>query len=413
MKIKGAPLTGAALAERLKKQIAGLHAVSSGGDAGAFAFMGGLTRTGATHGPSPEPGGVAWAQPSIASGALDHAKSVFGVDSKTHLQSVPVTDGKRVFVGAMESLRALDLDSGRILWTQTWAGGMTGMYGATTGGFNGFPSSVPLVNGDKVIIRAQSLTSSLKCFDAATGALRWTSDAQPELKKLVWISDPAAAYGMIFAMYIEPGDFNVHGAAALDAETGRLRWRTSLVSGATGIKMSAGYFQASNHIGPPAIDAGELYVETGLASVAAINAFTGEARWVSSYPRVQLGDMRRGNTGTFDITARSFKTFSRGPLPPMVLDNLVVASPHDGNGVIAFDRRDGSIIWHRELLDCRYIAGIEGGKILACDDGVTALNAATGVTAWRVDLEGQHLQGSPTLSGKSTVSADARRDCCA
>ena len=101
--------------------------------------MGGLARTGATHGAMPEPGGTAWVQPSIASGALDQAKSTFGVDSKAHLQSVPVTDGKRVYVGAMESLRALDLDSGRILWTQTWAGAQSGMYGTGSGVFNGFP----------------------------------------------------------------------------------------------------------------------------------------------------------------------------------------------------------------------------------------------------------------------------------
>ncbi|MEI6233180.1 MAG: PQQ-binding-like beta-propeller repeat protein [Planctomycetota bacterium] len=401
VQVKGAPVTGAVLAERLRKQIAAMNGGAVNRDSGAFAYMGGLTRTGATQGPSPVPGGVAWAQPSIASGAEHHAKSVFGIDAKTNLQSVPVTDGKRVFVGAMESLRALDLESGRIVWTQTWAGGAAGMYGAASGAFNGFPSSVPLVNGDKVVVRAQSVLSSLKCFDGATGALRWSSDAQPELKKLVWTSDPAAAYGMIFAMYIEPGDFNVHGAAALDAETGRLRWRTSLASGATGIKIASNYFQATNHNGPPAIDAGELYVETGLASVAAINAFTGEARWVSSYPRMQIGDLRRGVSGTFDLGVRSSKTFSRGPLSPMVFGLSVVVSPHDGNGVISFDRRDGTIRWHRELLDCRYIAGMAGGSILACDDGVTALNAETGATAWSVDLSGQGLQGSPTLSGNT------------
>ena len=399
VKIKGAAVTGAEVAARLKTQIAGMSAVAAGGDAGAFPYMGGLARIGATHGPAPEPGGVAWAQPGIASGALDVAKSSFGVDSRSHVQSVPVTDGTRVFIGAMESLRAFDLNSGDILWTQTWAGGTAGLSGVASGGFNGFPSSCPLVNGDKVIIRAQSLASSLKCFDAATGALRWSSDVQPEFKKLVWLSDPAAAYGMIFALYFEPGDFSIHGIAALDAETGRLRWRTPLASGATGIKIGTGYFQATNHIGPPAIDAGELYVETGLASVAAINAFTGEARWISSYPRIQLGDLKRGNTGAFDLTVRSFKAFSRGPLSPMLLGNRVIASPHDANGVLAFDRRDGSILWHRELLDCRYVAGIADGKILACDDSVTALDSVTGATAWRADLEGQSLQGSPTLSG--------------
>ncbi len=400
VQVKGEALTGAALAERLGKQIAGLGGAGKRADIGETLYMGNLARTGAAQGPAPVPGGVAWAQPVIASGALDAAKSVFGVDTATHLQSVPVTDGTRVFVGAMESLRAFDMKSGEILWTQTWGWQLgLGLQNAN-GAFNGFPTSCPLVTGSKVIARTQSLVSALKCFDAATGALRWSTDVQPELKRLVWISDAAAAYGMVFAVFMEPGDFDVHGVAALDAESGRLRWRTNLASGATGIKVGLAYFQASMNLGPPALDAGELYVETGLASVAAINAFTGEARWLSSYPRMQLGDLRRGNTSVFDWTTHSIKTFSRGPLPPMVQGNLVAASPHDANGVIAFDRRDGSVLWHREMLDCRYIAGIAGGNILACDDGVTALNSETGATAWRLHhKEGQSLQGAPTLSG--------------
>ncbi len=361
--------------------------------------MGSLARTGVQHGPTPEPGGIAWVQPSIASGALENAKSIFGMESQMHLQSHPVTDGTRVFVAAMESLRAFDLNSGNILWTQTWAGAQTVSAGNPNAAFNGFPSSCPLLNAGAVVVRAQSLTSSLKCFDAATGALRWSSDTQPELKKLVWISDAAAAYGMIFAVWMEPGDFNVHGVAALDAETGRLRWRTPLVSGSPGIKVTGAYFQTSTQLGPPALDAGELYVETGLASLAALNAFSGEPRWLSSYPRAQFGDLHRGNSGLYEVSMRAYKTFSRGPLSPMIAGNLIAASPHDTNGVMAFDRRDGSLIWQRELIDCRYIAGIAGGKILACDDGISALDLETGVTAWHTESDARRLQSEPTLSG--------------
>src|SRR5258706_9276472 len=107
---------------------------------------------------------------------------------------------------------------------------------------------------------------------------------------------------MTYADFMDPCDFIIHGIAALDAETGRLRWKNTLASGSTGIKVgAAAYYQASNHLGPPAVDAGEIYIETGLASVAAINAFNGEARWVSSYPRMQLGELRRGQTSVFDL----------------------------------------------------------------------------------------------------------------
>lgn len=356
-------------------------------------YMGSTERTGALSGPSPAPAGAVWAHPAIASGTLDNARSIYGRDAQTHLQSQPVTDGTRVFIGAMESLRAFDLASGNILWTQTWA------TGAASGvAFNGFPSNCPAVGAGKVYVRAQSTASMLKCFSADTGALRWSTDSQPELRKLVWISDPALAYGTIYAVCIEPGDFNVHCAAALDAETGRLRWRTPLANGSTGVKLNDAYYQAAFHMGPPAIDAGELYVETGLASIAALNAFTGEPRWLSNFPRISLGDPRRGLTGVFEFGTRTFKVFSRAPLPPMVDVGRIILAPHDGNGLMAFDRRDGTMLWHRELIDARYIAGLVDGNIIACDEGLIAVNAETGATQWKTELEGGGLAAAPTLS---------------
>lgn len=386
--------SGSALIQRLKEQFKAPPLAAASGESDGQ-YMGGLLRAGALAGPAPVPGGVLWAHPAIASGALDNARSVYGPDAQSHFQSHPATDGFRVFVGAMESLRAFDLKSGAILWTQTWASASA----APGSAFNGFPSNCPAAGGGRVFIRAQSAFSALKCFDAATGASVWSSDSQLELRKLVWISDPALAYGMVFAVCIEPGDFNLHCVAALDAATGRLRWRTPLVNGSTGIKVNEIYFQSTFHMGPPAVDAGELYVETGLASIAALNAFTGEPRWLSSYPRMALGDLRRGQTSVFEFGARSFKIFSRAPLPPLVAGTRIILAPLDANGVMAFDRRDGNPLWHRELIDARYLAGLAGGNVLACDAGLVALNAETGATAWKVELANGGLIGEPALSG--------------
>src|SRR6185295_14843890 len=81
------------------------------------------------------------------------------------------------------------------------------------------------------------------------------------------------------------------------------------------------------------------------------------------------------------------------------LGHLVILAPHDGNGLIAFDRRDGSMVWRRELVGCRYVAGIVNGNVIACDNSVTAIDANTGSMAWRISLEGQSVYGAPTLSG--------------
>src|SRR5205823_6009057 len=69
--IRGETVNGAQLARRLKQQIEALGAAAPVAEIDQTLYMGGLSRTGAVRGPSPQPGGVAWAQPVIASGALD------------------------------------------------------------------------------------------------------------------------------------------------------------------------------------------------------------------------------------------------------------------------------------------------------------------------------------------------------
>ena len=112
-------------------------------------FMGG-TRAGARTRGIAEPGGVAWARPLIASGALDHAR---GTSRTPAPAAVPVTDGTRVFVGAM-GLCAFDLNSRAILESDVGRKST-----ASTTGFVGFEQRSARARG-KMIMRAQSLNSA-------------------------------------------------------------------------------------------------------------------------------------------------------------------------------------------------------------------------------------------------------------
>jgi len=400
--VAGESMTGLRLAERLKNELA--HSKLEGpGErptdpaSAAATQLGNLCRTGAFQGPAPVPGPVVWAHPLIPQAAMESARGPFELAARSHVPSFPVAAEGRVFVTGLESARAIDLASGKIIWTRTWGSG-----GPLLKGFyNGYPVNSPTVHGGRLFTRAlESGASSIRCYAAENGKLRWSSQACPELRKLVWIGDPAVAYNLVFAVYLEPGDMNTHGVAAMDEETGRLCWKTNLVTGGTGIKVADQYWLSALHLGPPAVDGGELYIASGLASVAALNAFSGEVKWITTYPRLQFPDPQYGYSRVgYDLRANSCKTFARGPLSPMLVGDLLLVAPKDGCGLLAFERQGGALSWQVELADCRYIAGIANGNVLLCDDGVSAVSLANGRAVWEYRLQDDYLYGQPTLSG--------------
>jgi len=398
----GQQLTGAQLADRLKKDL-DTHKNNAvrADDTQAFSatHMGGLARSGTFAGAAPEPGPIVWAHPLIPNAMLERTRGAFELDVRAHLPAYPVIADGRVYVGGLESIRAIELGSGKILWTRSWPSGAP----LFRGSFNGYPLSCPTVHSGGVYMRAiESGVSSLRCYAAETGKLRWNTALVPELKKVIWLSDPAIAYGLAIAIYLEPGDMNTHGVTAIDIETGRLRWKTNLVTGTTGIKTNEQYQLSTLHLGPPAVDGGEVYVNTGISSLAAVNAFSGEVKWVTTYPRVQFGDKRSGQSWTgYDLRMCTVKTLSRGPLSPIVSDDLIFAVPKDGGGLLAVERQTGTVRWNRDLFDARFIAGVADGNILLGDDTITAINMTSGTVSWTYSLNGQSLYGQPLLAGGS------------
>ncbi|HYG78046.1 MAG TPA: PQQ-binding-like beta-propeller repeat protein [Planctomycetota bacterium] len=395
----GEKISGAALADKLKSAFAALKTAAVADEGGGTqSHMGGLARVGMPKGPSTEPGPIVWAHPLIPSADLERTRGAFELDVRAHLPVYPVVSEGKVFVAGLESVRVIDQASGAILWTRTWPTGQP-----LFKGFNGYPESCPTVNGSNLYVRTvEGGVSSLRCYAADTGKVRWNTGAVSELKKLVWISDPAITYGLAIAVFVEPGDMNTHGIAALDAETGRIRWKTSLVTGNTGVKLNDQYHLSTLHLGPPAVEGGEIYVNTGLSSVAAVNAFSGEIKWVTTYPKIQFGDKRSGQSHVgYDLRLCTVKALARGPLSPMIVDDLLIIVPKDGSGVLALERQSGAVRWKKEMIDARYIGGICDGNVLLCDDTVTALNVANGSISWQYSLQEQALYGQPALSGKT------------
>lgn len=417
----GESLSGAELAKKLVNQA---RAPAAGSFAETYAAN--ARRTGPpASAPSPKPGTVAWSAPVTPSKSASTAKSFWPEDTLfAHLQSFPVVSGSRAFVSTLESVECYDAASGRNLWRQNWdSHGSLFPPRDNNPLFTGYPVSCPTVANEKVYLRsAKGTQTALRCYRAADGALLWSSEKDPRLKKSVFLSDPVVAYGLAAAVYLEvPEEFNLepgqsaintHGLAAFDTETGMLRWKRPLATGAMGRVMEriAGRdqkqyatYRASMQLGPPAADGGILYAATGLGSLAAVNAFTSEVVWLAGYPQLRSESLENGNSAIDKFLPRMLRILARGPASPIVGEDVVVLAPKDAPGLIAFDRQSGGVRWMQELNDARYLAGVCNGNLLTVDNRVQAISLATGKTEWEYEIAGKSrtLVASPGYSGST------------
>lgn len=139
----------------------------------------------------------------------------FGFDEGP--RATPAVSNNRVFTfGAEGTLSALDLPTGRLLWSVA----TQDRFGADKG-FFGFACS-PLIAGESLILQVGGPDAGVVAFDPETGAVRWTA------------TDHAAGYASPVTGTFEGQPhavcFTREGLVVLDAATGRRRtahpWRS-------------------------------------------------------------------------------------------------------------------------------------------------------------------------------------------
>ena len=382
-------------------------------------FAANARRLGAIAGPAPVPDRLEWTHPIKQSESATRARSVWAEDRNYfHFEPFPVVSAARIFFATREDVRAVDIASGKDIWNKSW--GNAGY--VLTDKFSGFPQTLPVLKDGKLFVRGISgeKNSVIRCYDATTGNVDWDTEKIPSLRNFVWSSEPLATYNLIVAAYFEPLDHDTVrcGAAALDARTGALVWKRPFGIGNSGLRIAEKYkdsrftqvnYRVTLQLGPPSAHEGTIYTSTGLGSLAALNAYTGDVFWISDYPRLRAGNLSTGNSGIEGFMPRILKVLARGPSSPVVGDNVVALAPRDATGIVGFDRRSGELRWARELIDARFIAGVCDGKLIAADDTVTALDLDTGKIAWEYSggaaagagAAGQlkRLAGQPGFSG--------------
>ena len=164
-------------------------------------------------------------------------------------------------------------------------------------------------------------------------------------------------------LYVVP---NSGTATAIDAKTGKVKWKTEV-----------GTLAASS----PAWDKGKLFITTLSGRITCLDADTGKRVWKRNLP-------------------------SRSESSPVVIDNRVYFGTEDGT-VYSLRAKDGSEVW-------RYTAGgavkaalaYEGGKLYFGDysGNMTAVRARDGSRVWNAATSGRSFQQSGRFYSTPTVA---------
>lgn len=213
-----------------------------------------------------------------------------------------------------------------------------------------------------------SMSGAIYALDARTGCVHWRYDAGSPTRSSVSIGPMPEGSSVAQALYFS--DWS-QSAAALDAETGELIWKTQ-IEDQPGVQMTGSPTLYESILLVPISSGNEAFATNDdyecckfIGSLVALDAYTGEIRWKTyttdqpnlPYRLNSKGQQMWGPAGGSIWSAPTVDA-QRG-LVYVSTSNSHTDAPHDGsNSVIAMDLRTGEVVWKNQVWpDDNYIIG--------------------------------------------------------
>lgn len=285
----------------------------------------------------------------------------------------PLVAGERLFVSSTLRLFALDAFTGGLAWQAGPPRGWAEL-GARAGeelfvGLNGQLALAPAA-GSGVVVAALQLPFSefesdgwqgieimkaiperrLFAFDLESGrelwnhaprftfdglAQRWDGGGTYAQRMMVAGAPVVAGARVLVPCYRMQGRIDYH-VACYELATGELLWSTPVISGQRERNMF-GRSQAEFCASPLVVAGARVVAQTELGTIAALDLFSGRILWESTYRQIALPKTRVYTPQPRPITWRL--------APPVVVGEVVVATPSDSNELNGLSLSDGKVLW--------------------------------------------------------------------
>jgi len=343
------------------------------------------------------PGGTLWVQPTPFRSGPGSAAGEDGFRRRgfpVPLPHRPRVRGEVVYLQSRKSIRAVALTDGTRRWRVRLASPVTDAIAPQEWQF------APLVAGQTLLATQGSLACAL---EVANGNALWqtdlawregvapASDAEPHGRPepsraapLTVLSPPALAGSRLLIAATRVRKEAEAYLLAVDRATGELAWRTFLCSRSAAIFGGMGSAPAQ-----PVLRGTTAYVVTHLGAIAAVDALTGEARWLRRY-RSRWPERK-------EQAVMAGQGWANGP--PLMAGTTLLAAPRDNEFLYALDSATGELRWRLPRRQHRYLIGLWRGVVIVSGDQVEAIDVGTGRVRWSSGrIEGQP-QGRPAQAG--------------
>lgn len=289
---------------------------------------------------------------------VNSGKTLWSQKSKSRLAAAPGTDGKRVVVGSLDGeVQAFDAEDGELLWEAQLSSELL---------------AAPTLTDDVAIICGND--GRIAALNLGDGKVAWQVDRDVPLLSLRGTGSAVVEGDTAFV----PGDDGK--VTALGVKDGAVRWEQA-------VNISSGRNELERIAdidGGSVVISGDLFVAGYNGQTSAVASNTGSTLW----------------------------TFQGPSVVGLSVDNRRVFVSNSKSEVIALDRRSGTQLWKQDALLNRFITKpvLVDEKFVVVGDlegYLHALDIETGELVGRTKLSKLGFPGAPLVAGDVLVAQNA------
>jgi outer membrane protein assembly factor BamB/tetratricopeptide (TPR) repeat protein len=279
----------------------------------------------------------------------------------------PVVTDDSVIYRQANIIYCRSLLNGELRWQNDTGGRVRGV----NPGGGQYPMEDVLVQDGMVYTSMRKVGPTLVALDELTGQMKWAYGpmlaANEDEARMRFETAPAGGPMTVFAGYIFDdikGDTHIdteYGLMAFDSTTGRVKWRRPLCRLQPGL-FTAGFARKYRNrirsfMSPPIYHEGTLYYCTNAGAMAAVDALSGEVRWLVKYPYTwgnehHIHDATRGFWRQGAVYARGGGLAYPQGQPmfwfnqrPLLIGDALYVVPVDASDLYRLDRATGKVVW--------------------------------------------------------------------
>ena len=255
----------------------------------------------------------------------------------------------------------------------------------------------------------------------------WDGKSGPHEQRMTLIGSPTVVGDRVIVACTSDTSSIDYNVSCYQLATGALSWSTFVVRGQ--VERNSNGRLIFEFTGAPLVAVpgqGRLLAQTGLGQIAALDLATGAILWRTEYYPIELPKTRSYTPPRREVVWRT--------TPPIVVGDVVLATPPDSRDLLALDLEDGHRLWiipmkglseldrSTELLSFDHLVGADaevlflgGAKVSAFSlpRGLRSPHASRPVPLWTVRVERPDTSGRAHLFGDQIFQPNGPIECLA